>query len=154
PPAVFTPLRLREMTLPNRIVVAPVSTYTAIGGLPDESHTQRIRAHAVSGAGLVLTEPVAVSADGRITPGDLGLYCPEHEAAWKTIVDTVHSETPAKIALHLSHAGRRGAARPRIAGLDKPLSDGAWPLLSASAIPYSQASQIPKEMACDDLEQV
>jgi anthraniloyl-CoA monooxygenase len=111
-------------------------------------------AQARGGAGLVLTEPVAVSAEGRITPGDAGLYAPEHAEAWARIVAAVHERSPAKIALHLNHAGRRGSTRPRSAGMDRPLRTGNWPLLSASALPYGAGNQTPKAMDCDAMAQV
>ncbi|HEY8291938.1 MAG TPA: FAD-dependent monooxygenase, partial [Thermomicrobiales bacterium] len=154
PPAAFIPLRLREVTLPNRLVLAPVSEYDATDGLPTEKHAARLVRQARGGAGLVLTEPVAVSAEGRITPGDVGLYHPAHTEIWARMVAAAHDASPAKIALHLNHAGRRGSTRPRFEGLDKPLRDGNWPLLSASAIPYGPASQRPKAMECADMEQM
>jgi len=154
PPATFTPLRLREMTLANRLVLAPISHYDATNGLPTERHAERLIAQACGGAGLILTEPVAVSADGRITPGDTGIYRLEHAEAWARIVTNVHDASPAKIALHLNHAGRRGSTRPRAEGLDRSLRDGNWPLLAASAIPYGPANQTPKMMECADMETV
>ena len=152
PPAVFTPLRLREMTLPNRIVIAPISNYRAADGMPGNDCAARLNMAARAGAGLVATEPVAVCADGRITPGDAGLYRPEHAAAWEAIVAAVHAEFGAKIALHLNHAGRRGSTRPRGQGLDRPLRDGNWPLIAASAIPYGPANQTPGAMDEGDME--
>ncbi|MHB8645680.1 MAG: oxidoreductase [Thermomicrobiales bacterium] len=154
PPAVFIPLRLRDMTLDNRLVFAPVSAYDATDGLPIERQHERLIAQARGGAGLVVTEPVAVTAEGRITPGDVGIYQPRHAEAWAHIVTRVHGTSPAKIALHLNHAGCRGSTRPRSEGLDKPLRDGTWSLLSASAIPYTAANQTPKMMDCDDMEQM
>lgn len=154
PPAVFTPLRLRDMTLANRLVLAPVSGYDAPNGLPTERHAGRLIAQARGGAGLLLTEPVAVAADDRITTGDTGIYRPEHAEAWARIVAAVHDGSPAKIALHLNHAGRRGSTRPRGEGLDKPLRDGNWSLLAASPIPYGSANQTPRMMDCADMAQV
>jgi anthraniloyl-CoA monooxygenase len=154
PPAAFIPLRLRAMTLPNRLVLAPVSAYDAADGLPTEKHATRLVRQAGGGAGLVLTEPVAVSAEGRITPGDVGCYHPAHTEAWARIVAATHDASDTKIALHLNHAGRRGSTRPRSAGVDKPLRDGNWPLVSASAIPYRPGSQIPTMMECADMERV
>ncbi|MDQ2784259.1 MAG: FAD-dependent monooxygenase [Chloroflexota bacterium] len=152
PPAVFAPLRLRDMTLANRLVLAPISDYDAINGLPTERQAERLIAQAGGGAALLLTEPVAVSADGRITPGDTGLYRPEHAEAWARIVAAVHDASSARIALHLNHAGCRSSTRPRAEGLDKPLRDGNWPLLAASAIPYGSTNQTPKAMDCDDMD--
>ncbi len=154
PPAVFTPLRLRDMTLQNRLVLAPISAYDTTNGLPTERQASRLITQACGGAGLLLTEPIAVSPGGRITPGDVGIYQLRHVEAWTRIIATVHDRSPAKIALHLNHAGRRGSTRLRSEGLDKPLRDGNWPLLSAAAIPYGPGNQTPKAMECADMEQV
>jgi anthraniloyl-CoA monooxygenase len=151
-PALFTPLKLRDSTLPNRIVLAAAPTYSAQDGVPGEQHAAQLTRRALGGAGLVVTEPVAVSAEGRITPACAGLYCSEHMAAWARAVELIHRHSPARIALNLSHAGRRGATRPRTRGLDMPLRDGGWPLLSASTIPFGPASRVPKAMECADME--
>lgn len=153
-PATFVPLRLRATTLPNRIVAAPTALYTAVDGMPSAEHADQLLQPALGGAGLVLTEPVAVSAEGRITPGCAGMYGVEHAAAWARIVEAIHRQSPAKIALQLAHAGRRGATQPRRRGLDVPLRSGGWPLISASALAYGPASQLPKAMDCDDIEHV
>jgi anthraniloyl-CoA monooxygenase len=154
PPATFVPLTLRATTLPNRVVVAPTAPYTAEDGMPGAEHAARLVQPALGGAGLVLTEPVAVSAEGRITPGCAGMYRTEHVSAWARIVEAIHRQSPAKIALQLAHAGRRGATQPRRRGLDVPLRTGGWPLISASAVAYGPASQLPKAMDCDDIESV
>lgn len=154
PPPAFTPLTLRGITLQNRIVVSPTSSYSATDGEPDELHITRHISRGMTGAGLVLTEPVAVSPDGRITPGCAGLYRPEHVAAWKRIVEHIHDHSSARVGLQLNHAGRRGATRPRWEGLDRPMRDGAWPLISASPLPYTPRSQVPKEMDRADMDRV
>ncbi len=109
---------------------------------------------ASGGAALVLTEPVAISADARITPGCMGMYTDEHQAAWKQIVEQVHKDTSARVALQLSHAGRRGSTRPRYMGLDRPLRTGNWPLISASPLPYTARSQTPKAMGREEMDRV
>src|SRR5205814_2062780 len=132
-PPIWTPLALRDVTLPNRIVLMQPATDAANDGMPGEGHADQLARRAQGGAGLVVTAPVAVSAEGRITPGCAGMYAPEHALAWAQIVEAIHKNTPAKIALQLSHAGRRGATRPRTRGIDRPLRVGAWPLLAPSA---------------------
>ena len=154
PPPMFTPLRLRNMTLTNRVVLTPVSTSSAQDGLPNSPHQTQLLTRAQGGVGLVITEPAAVSAEGRITPGDVGLYNPEHVTAWTKIVEQVHSQSEAKIALQLNHAGRRGSTRPRATGLDRPLKSDNWPLLAASALPYTPVSQTPKMMDQRDMQVV
>ena len=104
--------------------------------------------------GLLMTEPVAISSEGRITPGSVGLYHPTHGIAWEWIVGFIQSSQPARLGINLVHAGRRGSVRPASAGLDRPLREGNWPLLSASPVPYTPQSQVPKEMDRTDMERV
>src|SRR5262249_4142032 len=109
---------------------------------------------AVGGAGLVMTEMTDVSREGRISPGCTGMYKPEHVAAWKRIVDFVHGASAARIGLQLAHAGRKGSTRRLWEGIDEPLPEGNWPLISASAIPYFAHSQVPREMNGEDMDTV
>jgi anthraniloyl-CoA monooxygenase len=95
-----------------------------------------------------------VSPEGRITPGCPGTYRPEHEAAWKRIVDFVHNETDARICLQLGHSGPKGSTQLGWEEIDAPLKEGNWPLLSASDIPWSPRSQKPKAMDRADMEMV
>ncbi|HET8629716.1 MAG TPA: FAD-dependent monooxygenase [Thermomicrobiales bacterium] len=152
PPPLFTPLALRGVTLANRAVLAGAPVEDAVDGLPGAATRADLLAKARGGAGLVLTAPVAVSARGRITPGDAGLYDPAHAAAWADLIAAIHAESSAQVALRLGHAGRRGATRPRARGLDRPLKDGGWPLLAPSALPYGPGSAVPVVMGCADLE--
>jgi anthraniloyl-CoA monooxygenase len=154
PPPMFTPFQLRQMQLSNRVVLAPTASYSAQEGLPNETHLNQLLCRAKGGAALVLTEPVAVSAQGRITSGCAGLYTAQQQAAWANIVKAVHSQSKAKIALQLNHAGRRGSTRPRQQGLDRPLLTGNWPLLSASALPYTPRSQTPAAMSRAEMDKV
>ncbi len=153
-PPMFVPLKLRSLTLPNRIVVSPMCQYSAEDGLVGDWHLVHLGSRALGGAGLVMTEMTDVSADGRITPGCAGLYAPEHVAAWKRTVDFVHANSPAKIGVQLAHAGRKGSTRKAWEGIDQPLPDGNWPLLSASALPYKKDSQTPKAMDRVDMDAV
>jgi anthraniloyl-CoA monooxygenase len=153
-PPIWTPLALRGVTLPNRIVLMQPATDAANDGMPGEGHADQLARRARGGAGLVVTAPVAVSAEGRITPGCAGMYGPEHALAWAQIVEAIHKNTPTKIALQLSHAGRRGATQPRARGIDRPLRVGAWPLLAPSALPFAPGSQVPRAMECADMELV
>ena len=159
PSPMFAPLQFRSLRVPNRaIAVADGNTGNPDSpqqdGTPGDMYAQQIANLALSGVGLVKTSFTAVSSDGRITPYSPGLFSPCHSETWQRIVDTVHTQSSAKIAIQIGHAGRRGATRPRDRGLDRPLHEGAWPLLSASPIPYTPASQIPEEMNKDDMERV
>jgi anthraniloyl-CoA monooxygenase len=154
PPPLFTPFRLRDLLLANRVVVSPMCQYCAEDGMPNDWHLVHIGARAIGGAGLVFTEMTDVSREGRISPGCAGMYLPEHVAGWKRIVDFVHASSPAKIGLQLGHAGRKGSTRLAWDGMDEPLAEGNWPIMAASPIPYYPHSQVPKQMDRSDRETV
>ena len=155
PPPMFTPFRLRGLTLPNRVVVSPMCQYSAEDGMPNDWHLVHIGSRAIGGAGLVMTEMTDVSPEARITPACAGMYRPEHAAAWKRIVDFVHASSAAKIGMQLAHAGRKGATcLPWAGGYDEPLPQGGWDIVSASAIPYFPHSQVPRAMTRADMDRV
>ncbi|HXI06430.1 MAG: bifunctional salicylyl-CoA 5-hydroxylase/oxidoreductase [Bradyrhizobium sp.] len=143
---MFQPLRLREMTIANRAVVSPMCMYSARDGVPGDFHLVHYGARAIGGAGLVFTEMTCVGRDARITPGCAGLWNDEQEAAWRRIVDFVHANSAAKICLQLGHAGRKGATRLMWDGMDRPLEQGGWDVVSASPIPYFPDSRVPREL--------
>ena len=154
PPPMFTPFRLRTLALANRVVVSPMAMYSAEDGTVGDFHLVHFGARALGGAGLLYTEMTCVSPDARITPGCAGLYKAEHVAAWKRIVDFVHAQSPAKIGIQLGHAGRKGATKRAWEGIDEPLEDGGWALLSASPLPYLAHSQTPRAMTREDMARV
>ena len=153
-PPMFQPFRLRDMSLANRVVVSPMCQYSAQDGTPTDWHLVHYGARATGGAGLVYTEMVCPSADARITPGCAGLWNDAQEAAWGRIVGFVHTHGPAKICLQLGHAGRKGATRLMWDGMDEPLPEGGWKVISASAIPYYPHSQVPRAMDRTDMDGV
>lgn len=154
PPApMFAPLRLRGLTLPNRVVVSPMCMYSAEDGTVGDFHLVHLGGRALGGAGLVFTEMTDVSADARITPGCAGMYRSEHRDAWKRIVDFVHGQG-SRIALQLAHAGRKGSVeRPWGPRADLPLEQG-WELIAPSPIPWSDEDQTPREMTRADMDRV
>jgi anthraniloyl-CoA monooxygenase len=153
PPPMFTPFRLRDLILSNRIVVSPMCQYVADDGTIGDWHLVHLGSRAMGGAGLVMAEMTDVSRDARISPWCAGLYRPEHAAAWKRVVDFVHRETPAAIGVQLGHAGRKGATQRLWEGDNEPLPDGGWPLVSASPIPYfADRSPVPREMTRADMD--
>jgi anthraniloyl-CoA monooxygenase len=154
PPPMFTPYRLRDMVLDNRVVVSPMCQYSAEDGTVDDWHLVHLGSRAIGGAGLVITEMTDISRDGRISPGCAGMYRPEHVTAWERIVDFVHGYSRARIGLQLAHAGRKGSTKLLWEGMDEPLDAGNWPVLAASPIAYSPANQVPKEMDRTDMDQV
>ncbi|MDQ3706292.1 MAG: FAD-dependent monooxygenase [Chloroflexota bacterium] len=153
PPPMFAPFQLRTMCLRNRAVVSPMSG-GAEDGAPNEDYVTQLAGCAEGGAGLVLTDMCAVSPEGRVTPSDLGMYSEAQGRAWASAVERVRVIPGACIGVRLGYAGRRGSTRPRSEGLDRPLKEGGWPLIAASAIPYTLSGQVPKEMDRADMDRV
>lgn len=151
---IFAPFRLRNMALKNRIVVSPMAQYKAQDGCPTDWHLVHYGERAKGGAGLVFTEMTCVSPEGRITPGCPGLYAPDHQAAWRRITDFVHAETDARICCQIGHSGRKGSTRIGWEGMDQPLAEGNWPIMAASALPWSDGNAVPQEMTRADMEAV
>jgi anthraniloyl-CoA monooxygenase len=143
---MFQPFRLREMEVANRVVVSPMCMYSAQEGVPGDFHLVHYGSRAIGGAGLVFTEMACVARDARITPGCAGLWNDTQEAAWRRIVDFVHANSAAKICLQLGHAGRKGATKLMWDGMDRPLEEGGWNVVSASPLPYFPDSQVPREL--------
>ncbi|MYI67894.1 MAG: bifunctional salicylyl-CoA 5-hydroxylase/oxidoreductase [Boseongicola sp. SB0673_bin_14] len=148
---MFTPFRLREMALKNRIVVSPMAQYKAVEGCPTAWHLIHYGERAKGGAGLVCTEMTCVSAEGRITPGCPGLYAPEHDAAWSRLTAFVHAETDAKICSQIGHSGRKGSTQLGWETMDAPLPRHNWELVSASPIPWSPENAAPREITVEEM---
>lgn len=153
-PPMFTPFRLRDLELKNRVVVSPMCMHSAQEGVPNDFHFVHLASRAIGGAGLVYTEMTDVSADGRITPGCVGLYTDAQASAWKRIVDFIHTQTTAKVAMQIAHAGRKGSTRLPWEGSDQPLLEGNWPVYGPSPIPWSDINQTPIEMTRADMVRI
>ena len=154
-PPMFTPFAVRSVTLKNRIVVSPMAQYSCTDGLAADYHLVHLGARAMGGAGLVMAEMTCVSPEARITPGCPGLWNAAQRDGWKRIVDFVHAQSDAKIALQLGHAGAKGATRCAWDGTDQPLDGGGWPLVSASPQQYLDGvSQWSRAMTRDDMVRV
>ncbi|WP_443041790.1 bifunctional salicylyl-CoA 5-hydroxylase/oxidoreductase [Streptomyces sp. B21-097] len=146
-PPMFTPFRLRGLTLRNRVVVSPMDMYSAVDGVPGDFHLVHLGARALGGAGLVMTEMVCVSPQGRITPGCTGLYTGSQADGWRRITDFVHEQAPGTaVGVQLGHSGRKGSTKLMWQGMDEPLPHGGWPLVAASPLPYKEHSQTPREL--------
>jgi anthraniloyl-CoA monooxygenase len=154
PRPAFAPLRLAGYNLTNRVASSPQGDDDAEDGFPTDQVAQRLIDTAGSGAGLVLTEFVAVSAHARITPGTPGLYEDGHTERWRGIVATIHARSDARVGVRLGHAGARGATRPRREGIDRPLRRGSWPLLAAYDVPYTPWGRRPHPMTPDKIRAV
>lgn len=151
-PPMFQPYRLGdsergELQLSNRVIVSPMDMYVSTDGVPGDFHLVHLGGKALGGAGLVMTEMVCTSAQGRITPGCGGLWTDEQADAWARICDFVHTQSHAKIGVQLGHSGRKGSTKLMWEGIDEPLDDGNWPVVSASALPYrAGVNQIPEAL--------
>ena len=155
-PPMFTPFKLRGVTLKNRVVVSPMAQYSCVDGVPGDYHLAHLGARALGGAGLVFAEMTCVSRDARITPGCPGLWTDEQRAAWQRVVDFVHTTSSAAIAMQLGHAGPKGSTCvPWAGGEDQPLPSGNWPLLAASEQQYVPGvSQLARAMTRADMDRV
>ncbi|MYM40136.1 bifunctional salicylyl-CoA 5-hydroxylase/oxidoreductase [Duganella qianjiadongensis] len=155
PPPMFTPYKVRELVLKNRIVVSPMAQYSAVDGMVGDYHLVHLGARALGGAAMVFAEMTCVSADARITPHCPGLYAPEHTQAWRRIVDFVHQHSDARIAIQLGHAGAKGSTRAMWDGIDQPLERDNWPLVSASPQQYVQGvSQLARAVTREDMARI
>ncbi|MEP6703119.1 MAG: bifunctional salicylyl-CoA 5-hydroxylase/oxidoreductase, partial [Betaproteobacteria bacterium] len=153
-PPMFTQFRVRDVILPNRIVMSPMAMYSCVDGTPDDFYLVHMGSRAHGGAGLVFTEMTCVTPNGRISPGCAGMYKRAHKTAWKRIVDYVHQKTPAKIGIQLGHSGAKGSTQVGWEDADMPLLRDNWPLLAASALAYGPENQVPKAMARVDMDVV
>ena len=154
-PPMLLPYAARSITLKNRIVVSPMAMYSSVDGVPGDFHLVHLGSRAMGGAGLVMVEMTCVSPEARITPGCPGLWNDDQTIAFKRIVDFVHDNSDARIGIQLGHAGRKGSTRVSWEGTDMPLTEGNWPLVSASDIPYIEGvSQVPQAMTREHMDVV
>ena len=158
-PPMFTPYRVRSLELKNRVMVSPMAQYSAVDGVPGDFHLVHLGARAVGGAGVVFTEMTCTSPDARITPGCPGVWNDQQTAAWKRIVDWVHANSDARIAMQIGHAGAKGSTRRSWDGVDLPLPEGGgeanWPLISASRQQYlAGVGQWSRAMTLADMARV
>lgn len=155
-PGLFTPLRLRDVSLDNRIVVAPMAQYQATDGSASDWHLIHLGTLAASGAGLVLTESAHVEPQGRITTGCLGLYSDDNEAALRRVFDACRRYGSARLGIQLSHAGRKGSARLPWRGRNQPLatSEGGWRTWSCAGQPRAPGWPTPSVLDAEGLRRV
>lgn len=155
-PDLFSPFSLKDVTLKNRIAIPPLGQYSAADGVVGDWHMVNLGAPAVGGAGLVIAENTAVSAIGRVTPGDSGLWNDQQAEAWMPIVRFVKGQG-AVPGIQLGHSGRKGCANPPWEGDDHipPEDPRAWQPIAASAVPYGgQLWRTPTEMSHADIRRV
>ncbi len=153
-PPALQPFKIGDMVVPNRVTLSPMCQYCATDGDIDDWHLVHYGGRAIGGVGLILTEMICISELARITPGCAGLYTDKQTKGWKRVVDFAHQHGQGKICAQLGHAGRKGATRLPKHGMDQPLEDGAWDIISASPIPYLDHSVVPREATRADMDQV
>jgi 2,4-dienoyl-CoA reductase-like NADH-dependent reductase (Old Yellow Enzyme family) len=155
PAKLFEPIRLRDLDLQNRIVVAPMCQYSAHDGTPNDWHLMHLGQFAVSGVGLTLVEAAGVEPEGRITPGCVGLWNDEHEEAYARIIKFYRDYGSAKIGIQLAHAGRKASVDLPWRG-GKPLTpeQGAWQTVGPSALPYGPGWHTPEAFGDNSLARV
>ncbi|OJF11149.1 bifunctional salicylyl-CoA 5-hydroxylase/oxidoreductase [Couchioplanes caeruleus] len=153
-PAMFQPVGIGPLRLKNRIIVSPMDMYSATDGVPDDFHLVHLGSKALGGAGLVMTEMVCVSPEGRITPGCTGLWNDEQRDAYRRVTDFVHTRTTGKIGVQLGHSGRKGSTGLMWDGMDRPLAEDNWEVIGPSALPYGQGCHLPREAGRADLDKV
>jgi anthraniloyl-CoA monooxygenase len=155
PTPMFTPFDLRGLTIPNRVVMAPMAQYCAVEGDLTPWHFSHYTARALGGAGLIVTEMTCPTPDARITTGCTGLWSDAQEADWTRLIHFIHAATPSKIALQLGHAGRKGSTNVPELGEDRPMVDGNWSLVSASPLPYLEGvSSVPAELGREGMNAI
>ncbi|MCA8969778.1 MAG: FAD-dependent monooxygenase [Planctomycetes bacterium] len=145
-PPMFTPFRLRDMEVANRVVVSPMAQYSATDGVPSDWHFVHYTSRAIGGAGIVFVEMTCTSPDARITTGCTGLWNDEQRDAFARIVDFCHRETPSRLCMQLGHAGRKGSTQLGWETMDAPIEGQNWPLVSASPIAWQPGNAVPREL--------
>jgi anthraniloyl-CoA monooxygenase len=153
-PAMFQPHRIGSLPLKNRVIVSSMDMYSAVDGVAGDFHLVHLGSKAMGGAGLVMTEMVCVSPEGRITLGCTGMYNDQQRESWTRIVDFVHSQSTAKIGIQLGHSGRKGSTKLMWDGIDEPIEEGGWSVIAPSAVPYGDGSQVPREATLAELETI
>ena len=151
---LFTALTLRDVTFRNRIFMSPMCQYSSENGLPTEWHLVHLGSRAVGGAGLVLQEATAVSAQGRISPDDMGIWSDEHAQRLSRITRFIKAEG-AVAGIQLAHAGRKASTlAPWKGGGPLQVNEGGWEVIAPSAVAFGSGYQVPRAMTDEDMDEV
>jgi 2,4-dienoyl-CoA reductase-like NADH-dependent reductase (Old Yellow Enzyme family) len=151
---LFSPLTIKGITFRNRIAVSPMCQYSCENGFANDWHLVHLGSRAVGGAGLIIQEATAVSPEGRITPGDLGLWN-DKQAEKLSLITAFISSHGTVPGIQLAHAGRKaGCALPKNGGKQLEISDGGWQTLAPSAIPFLPSDNPPKELDIKGIEKI
>jgi NADPH2 dehydrogenase len=153
--ALFSPIRLAGLELPNRLVVSPMCQYSADDGSATDWHMMHLGMLANSGAAMVVVEATAVERAGRITHGCLGLYSDDNELALSRVVTQCRRAGTAKFGIQLAHAGRKASAQvPWAGGQALKAGEDLWPTIAPSALPFGENWHIPAMMTQSDMNRV
>jgi len=153
--ALFEPIHLRGLTLPNRIVVSPMCQYSAADGDASDWHVIHLGHLALGGAGLLILEATAVDPVGRITPHCLGLWSDANEIALRGVLDVVRRHSPIPLAIQLGHAGRKASSRrPWDGGGQLSPEEGGWECVAPSAVPHADGELPPRALPAGELPQL
>src|SRR4051794_6740190 len=152
--ALFDPIDLRSLTLPHRLVVSPMCQYSSVNGLANDWHLVHLGSHAVGGAALVFTEAAAVTAEGRISPQDLGIWSEEQVPGLRRITDFVHSQGSAA-GIQLAHAGRKAStAAPWFGEGTVTPPDGGWEPVAPTTDPFADHYPVPRALTVPEINGV
>jgi 2,4-dienoyl-CoA reductase-like NADH-dependent reductase (Old Yellow Enzyme family) len=153
---LFSPWQLDQLKLPNRIVIAPMCQYSAVEGTPGDWHMIHLGHLAISGAAMLILEATAVSPEGRISPGDLGLYSNANEAGLARILAAIRANSPIALAIQISHAGRKASSRaPWDGGAQIPPNQpGGWKTLAPSPVPHAPGEDLPLALDAAGMQKV
>ena len=151
---LFTPLKIRDIELKNRIAVSPMCEYSAKDGHPQPWHMVHLGSRAVGGAALVMTEASAVEARGRISAADAGIYDDAHVASWRPITEFVKSQG-AVVGMQIAHAGRKAStAEPWLGGKPVSVANGGWEPVGPSAVAYDDGYTVPHALSGSEIGEV
>lgn len=152
--SLFSPIQIKNLSLKNRIVVSPMCQYSATDGFATDWHLVHLGSRAVGGAGLIILEAAAVSPEGRISYGDLGIWSQEHVPFLKRITDFIHSQGAAS-GIQLAHAGRKASTEiPWKGGKQIKDGPGSWRTVAPSAIPFHEGDNPPKEVSLNYIHEL
>ena len=151
---LFSPLTIKDIEFKNRLVISPMCQYSAVDGFANDWHLVHLGSRAVGGAALIIQEATSVSANGRITPGDAGLYKEEHVEKWRRITDFIHQQG-AVAGIQLAHAGRKASCSvPWNGGIQLKENEGGWRTVSSSAIPFNPEDNVPQALNSEGISKV
>ena len=152
---MFQPFRIGRLRVENRVQLSAMCQYCAVDGVPDDWHFVHYGSRGIGGAGIVSTEMLCTSADGRITTGCAGLWNDEQTEQWRRITAFIHANSKAKVCGQIGHAGRKGATCvPWQGGIDEPMPEAAWEIIAPSPLPYLKHGRKPREMSGEDMDRV